>query len=433
MEFLDRAKEFLGLNRQSGRTFVDVASANDNSPVYDQFLNTVNFPTTAVIDGYEYLRYGDNDDLDAIVSALLYRSATNKGVVGKTASIIAGKDLEIKLKSTKSTVSKIKWDILKTKLDGNKKSFHKVYSDGVKSYIEYGVAYLLVSFETKACKTIKKIEVLPPRTVRAGKPNINSEITYYLRLRSGFNNRHNSAYASRTVERIETFTGDPKQGKEQIYCIRQSEDISPNYGIPDWITAYHFIQSDYNFGRHVENSSETGFSPTVSFGIVGRGMTEEDKEKASNKIKSNFMGSTGDKTLISFVRNKEEMPVVQTVEANNLDKTIDVMSKLNDSKILTANSATSPSLFGVMIAGTMGGTGNEMLIAYEVFKATVAIAIQREFIAAFKHIFANTDVKIESMEVVDPDLMKDNNDKTAVSDYTAKKGSSEKKKDGDYE
>ena len=53
-----------------------------------------------------------------------------------------------------------------------------------------------------------------------------------------------------------------------------------------------------------------------------------------------------------------------------LFRSIDILSRLNDAKILTAHNVTSPTLFGVMVAGKLGGTGNELVSAYQIFRAT---------------------------------------------------------------
>ncbi len=68
------------------------------------------------------------------------------------------------------------------------------------------------------------------------------------------------------------------------------------------------------------------------------------------------------------------------MDVTNLDKTIDVLSKLNDAKILTAHNITSPSLFGVMIAGKLGGTGNELVTAYQIFRATETLPNRKALI-----------------------------------------------------
>jgi len=74
--------------------------------------------------------------------------------------------------------------------------------------------------------------------------------------------------------------------------------------------------------------------------------------------------------MLNWVKKQEDAPNFRVLDVANLDRTIDVLAKLNDSKILTAHSVTSPTLFGIQVAGKLGGTGTELVTAYDTFRAT---------------------------------------------------------------
>lgn len=436
MELLSRIKEkvtsFFSINKGRGKSFIDVANSTDNSPLYNDIISTVLYPMQSMIDGIPYLRYGQNDNVDQILKALLFRSATNIGVLKKVESFISGDDLKIELKRKLTGAAKINWEYFIENTGGKNISLHSVFSDAAFSYKAFGVAYLVVEFNASHTDLVS-LKCADIDSMRMGMPNYDNEITYVVERKGGFTNKYNPTASQRKAEKLNVFTGLRKHGKRQVIIIRDNRNISKHYGIPQWISAYHFINSDYNFGKHIENSAETGFSPTLAVNMIGRNMSEEDQQEAVRKIRDNYMGSGGEKVIVSFSRKKEENPEYETIEANNLDKTIDVMSSLNDAKILTANSATSPALFGVMMAGQLGGTGNEVLIAYEIYKHTVAKRARKEILLAVKSAFTTTTKDFSKFEIVDPELKLDNKDRTTASDYTADKNSKEKKERGDYE
>jgi hypothetical protein len=123
------------------------------------------------------------------------------------------------------------------------------------------------------------------------------------------------------------------------------------------------------------------------------------------------------------------MPEFKTLDIQNLDKTISVMAQLDDSKILTAHNITSPTLFGIQVAGKLGGTGNELGTAYELFRTTETLPNRQLILEAFQSIFDRTnyvdkikltikDVELnfgnESVEATKPEQDKaDNTESTA--------------------
>jgi hypothetical protein len=66
------------------------------------------------------------------------------------------------------------------------------------------------------------------------------------------------------------------------------------------------------------------------------------------------------------------------------------MAQLDDSKILTAHNITSPTLFGIQVAGKLGGTGNELGTAYELFRTTETLPNRQLILEAFQSIFDRT-------------------------------------------
>jgi hypothetical protein len=171
-------------------------------------------------------------------------------------------------------------------------------------------------------------------------------------------------------KKIKLFDKFDRATSEQVLYFANPYSGNEFYGVPNYIAAYNFIAADFQFGKHIENSATNGFTPKVMATFVGRNMSGEQKREEYLKFKESFTGPDADNFILSWVRNKDEAPEVKPLDVANLDKTIDVLSRLNDAKILTSHNVTSPTLFGVMVSGKLGGTGNELVTAYQIFRAT---------------------------------------------------------------
>ena len=173
---------------------------------------------------------------------------------------------------------------------------------------------------------------------------------------------------------------------------------------PNYISAFHYIASDFSFGKHIKNSAENGFTPKVIATFTGRNMSNEQKREEYNKFKDSFTGPEGDNFMVSWVKKVEDAPKFDTLDVANLDKTVDVLSRLNDAKILTAHNVTSPTLFGVMVSGKLGGTGNELVTAYQIFRATETLPNREILLDSVNRVFATVGYDAMNLSVVEEDI-----------------------------
>ena len=208
--------------------------------------------------------------------------------------------------------------------------------------------------------------------------------------------------------------------QRQILYVKNPYSILESYGLPNWIGAWHYIESDYEFGKQIENAAKNGFAPKTMVTMIGRNMSKEERLKSSNDVQERMNGSEGEQTIVAFVAKKEEAPSVEAIQIPNLDKMVSVYSNLNDAKILTSHNVTSPSLFGVMTAGTMGGTGTEMISAYNIFRATETLPDRRKVVESFEVLFEATQMKGIDIEVVEEDVNVDYKTKPTEDGNTTK-------------
>jgi hypothetical protein len=133
-------------------------------------------------------------------------------------------------------------------------------------------------------------------------------------------------------------------------------------------------------------------------------MSNEQKAAEYKNFKDSFTGPQADNFIVSWVKKEEDAPKFTPLDIANLDKTIDVLSRLNDAKILTAHNITSPTLFGVMVSGKLGGTGNELVTAYQIFRATETLPNREIILGGINRILSTTGYDKMNLKVLEENI-----------------------------
>ena len=133
-------------------------------------------------------------------------------------------------------------------------------------------------------------------------------------------------------------------------------------------------------------------------------MSAEQKREEYAKFKESFTGPEADNFIVSWVKKDEDAPKFTPLDVANLDKTVDVLAKLNDAKILTAHNVTSPTLFGVMVSGKLGGTGNELVTAYQIFRATETLPNREVLLGSLNRVLSTVGYDKMNLSVVEEEI-----------------------------
>lgn len=340
----------------------------------------------------EYIQFGTADDMPEMLSILLEKSTTHSGIIRKKAKMVAGMGV-------KSESDDKKWKAFAKNAGGFGVNIFSLISRAAFAYEQDGGYLLVVDTDTDTQSPVK-LEVRSHQTFRVGKPE-NGKVTNYV-LRDVFK-RTSSKVFSNEEEVLEAFNETKTQKRYGLY-VKNPYSTNAFYGTPNYMAAFDYIESDFEFGRTIKNSARNGFAPRLMATFIGRNMSSEMKEEEASKFKENFNGADSENVVVSFVRREEEKPHFDTLDVTNLDKTIDIMAKLNDSKILTSHNVTSPTLFGIMVAGKLGGTGNELHSAYELFRTTETLPNREVVMAGFETVLAASAFKDIVLEVEDIDM-----------------------------
>ncbi len=376
----------------------------EQNPLLKTLENMNTRPRYKTVDGLEYLTFGASDDVDIMIDKLMYKSATHSGIVTKKAKMITGSGLSVnsQLIGTKDA----KLNTLIKHAGGANVGLYNLITKSAFEYTKSGAVGLIVEYgKPRDGKTIPdgivRIKVVPARAMRFQKPaNIGDPFTHIVYKQS-----FKSGAQVAEAEAIPLFDPFAKKVEKQIIYVRNPYSTLDSYGLPNWVGAFSFIEADFQFGIQIENSAKNGFTPKTHITMIGRNMSKEERRLAATNIQDKMSGAKADQIAVSFVSRESEKPQIDTIESSHLDKTIETMSRLNDAKILTAHNITSPTLFGVMTTGqTMGGTGTEMISAFNLFKATETVPDRKVLLDAFSSLFDVTELINVELEIVEEDI-----------------------------
>lgn len=349
----------------------------------------------------DYIKFGVNDDFPVILEKMLRQSPVHSGILTKKAKMVVGNDIAYKDEFLNTNKAKAELKAFLTHCGGNNQGMYEVLTHAAFQYEHKGAMALYVRWNKQRTKIIE-FKSIDPKGVRVGEPNAKGEVTHYI-VRRTFGYGANSVQHNEP-RKIKAFNKFDKTGTEALLYVANPYSGNPYYGVPNYISAFHYIASDFSFGKHIKSSAENGFTPKVLATFIGRNMSAEQKREEYNKFKESFTGPEADNFVVSWVKKDEDAPKFTPLDIANLDKTVDVLSRLNDAKILTAHNVTSPTLFGVMVSGKLGGTGNELVTAYQIFRATETLPNREILLDSVNRILATVGYDKMELSVVEEDI-----------------------------
>lgn len=349
----------------------------------------------------DYVKFGYGDDFPILLERMYSQSPVHSGIITKKAKMVAGNGLSTNIEEAfKAPVKRAEIRAFLANCAGKSQGLYEQIIHASFQQELHGAFAFYIRWNKEHNKIIE-LRSLDMKGLRIAEPNDMGKITHYI-IRRKFGKgdvsmQHNNA---KKIPVFDKFSND----QEQILYVKNPYSGNFYYGVPNYISAFHYINADYEFGKHIRNSAANGFTPKVLATFVGRNMSNEQKRDEFEKFKASFVGAEAETVIASWVKSKEDAPLFQPLDVSNLDKTIDILSRLNDAKILTAHNVTSPTLFGVMVAGKLGGTGNELVTAYQIFRATETLPNRYQILESINRILGTVgydkiDIQIEEEKI----------------------------------
>jgi hypothetical protein len=347
----------------------------------------------------DYIKFGAGDDFSIILEKMFKQSPVHSGIVTKKSKMVSGRNIDYNIDAYKTPAKQAEIKAFIANCAGKSEGLYSQIVHAAFQYELHGAFAFYVKWNQDHTKLVE-FRSLDIKGVRAAEP-VNGKITHYI-VRRRFGNMAASMQDNAPIK-VKAFDKYDKT-REQIIYVKNPYSGNSYYGIPNYISAFHFINADFEFGKHIRNSAANSFTPKVLATFIGRNMSNEQKREEYEKFKASFVGSEAEPVIVSWVKSKDEAPEFKALDVNNLDKTVDILARLNDSKILTAHNVTSPTLFGVMVAGKLGGTGNELVTAYQIFRATETLPNRQMLMDAINRVLSTVNYEKIELSIIEEQI-----------------------------
>ena len=279
-------------------------------------------------------------------------------------------------------------------------------------YVTFGGFALKVSW-TNAGK-IYSVERIHFSEVRAGEPDANGDINYYV-----VSNNWDSLMPTRLQkmyslpvfnpkvfsEGISVVNGVPSPNEEQINNAEQiiyfyKELNAPAstgmsfYPVPDYIAGIDCILQEMDINISNKSLINNGLGGKMIISVPAGNITEEKKQEYYRNTIKNFTGAANNGNVVmNFGPNLEQMPTYQAIEGLNADTYLNVQERVVQTIVTVHN--IPGILLNLRNGGSWSNTADEMEQAYKIFNRTKIAKYQQDIERVFNTVFENMGYDVE--------------------------------------
>ena len=157
---------------------------------------------------------------------------------------------------------------------------------------------------------------------------------------------------------------------KQILYLKEYRPNMETYTLPGYFGGLNYVESDIEVSKHILGNAKTGFSASKLITLPNGEPSPDEQTVIHKKFKNTYTGADGIKYMLAFVNDASRKPIVDDLGQSDLTKedfsNVDTIIQTN---IFSAHQITTPSIFGIAQAGTLGSR-SEMRDGYEIFKST---------------------------------------------------------------
>ena len=340
---------------------------------------------------YQWINFGEDNLFPQFLQNLTLNSATHSSIVNSKSKMTLGEGLNL--------TPEVENYILTLTDDDINELIYKMALD----LIIYG-GYALGIIWTRDRKTIAKIYHVDFSTVRSGK--IDSE-THRVEKYYVSQDWSNFTLAENQPIEFQSFSQSKnKEYPEQILYYKRYQSGFYYYPIPDYMGGVGYIDLDSNIQNYHIQSIKNGLMPSMLIEIFGT-PTQEEAQAIKDKIQKSFVGSNnGGKFFLTFYADENKRTNLTPIEQNNNHELLASLNEIVTQQILTAHRLTSPTLAGIPGGGSLGGDGNEILIASELYYQTVIADYQKEILKSLDKILKINGYSGEKLTILNSQPVK---------------------------
>lgn len=158
--------------------------------------------------------------------------------------------------------------------------------------------------------------------------------------------------------------------RESVLYFREYSPQQKVYPLPNYLGCNAAIETEIEISNFHLNNIKTGFSAGTMLNFTNGVPTDDEQRDIEKQIKHKVTGTdNAGEIILYFTDGAENSPQVLQLRPNELDKQYEQLKQTVMDTIFVGHKVTSPMLFGVRVAGQLGGR-NEMREAYELFQNT---------------------------------------------------------------
>tara|TARA_R100000655_G_scaffold24_2_gene151 strand:+ start:19022 stop:20266 length:1245 start_codon:yes stop_codon:yes gene_type:complete len=189
---------------------------------------------------------------------------------------------------------------------------------------------------------------------------------------------------------------------EKNTSIIQFKDYEPTfnyYGLPDFVAGLEWLAIDWELQNYNHSKFKNNFTPSAIVEINGD-MGEEEAEKLVKDAQQKWTGKNNNSKILFLVKNGDTSPANVTVLNDNADGSFLELQKLTSQNIITSH-RWQPAMSGIVSAGKMNNTGNEIRVAWEMVMGTIIKEVENMIFGKIKSIIKElTPLHIEDFQVI---------------------------------
>jgi len=177
------------------------------------------------------------------------------------------------------------------------------------------------------------------------------------------------------------------------------------YSTPEYAASIKSIVTDASIAEFHLNNIKNHFSPsTIITFFNGQNVSEAVKQQVVRDLEQKYRGESGAKIIVDFQHKDGQAADIKQLSASDWDKAYVEIYARNIENIMYGHTVGSPSLFGVLKAGSLG-SNQELETAYEIFKKNYVSVKRGEIETALNQLFTNfTEIGGQKVSFIDKPL-----------------------------
>ena len=182
-------------------------------------------------------------------------------------------------------------------------------------------------------------------------------------------------------------------GKPYLFVFESYTPDLDYYTTPKYVGGIKAIMTELELIRYDLRAVKNNFSAN-GFLVLPRVESDEERRELLNNIKNSFVGADNANSLVVTFSNGDENDsnVAKFVKIDKDSNNVNLFSESNSrniDRIVTAHRIPSKALIGMPIDGaTLGGGGNEVNVAWNLFNKTVATEYRNAILTTINKMFA---------------------------------------------